>query len=140
MLNTLHFTRNAKGFVLPYVLFVLVIVMVLVVSAIHIYQNNMQLTKHHIQQIQFETLFQMGLASFKEDVTKDDLPLSQSPDDKQKKLYAFPDGDVTIRYRKADPDETEDMEGPVYYLKFDIMMENQQHSFSYYAPVPKEEE
>lgn len=137
MLKILHFTRNEQGFILPYVLFILVIMMLLVTSSIHIYQNNTRLTQRHIEQLKFETLFQMGQVRFKKDLQEGNIPESHAHDDKQKKEYTFPDGDVTITYKKTDIKESKGMEDPAYHLKFEMTIDQERYSFTHYMSLPE---
>lgn len=139
MLKTLLVPREQKGFILPFVLFTAAIVMVTVISGIHIYKNNIQLTHHHIQQIKIETLFQSGLAHFKQDMENGDITLSKSSDDTLTTTYTLPDGDVEIYNRLVEDEETEDTDTHknLYRLRCIITTGDLSYTFIHFVTQPE---
>jgi len=127
MKNTLFFTREQKGFILPFVLFAVVIIMLVITSSIHIYQNNIRLTNHHIQQLKIESLFQSSLSLFKQHLENGDIPPIQSPYKELTKLYTLPDGNVNIIYQMA-----KGTDRPAYHLKCRIVIDGLSYSFNHY--------
>ncbi|WP_162800305.1 hypothetical protein [Oceanobacillus zhaokaii] len=81
--------NNEKGFFLPYVLFIIAIVYIIVTTNIAMYRNDLQLTENQIEQVKIETLFQMQREQFKQEVQKHGLPSSET-------TYHFPDGKAKI--------------------------------------------
>lgn len=136
MLNILYFTREQKGFILPFVLFTVAIIMLLTTSGIHIYQNNIRLTHQHIQQLKIETIFQSGLALFKQDLQENDIPPSKSPRDKLTKLYSLPDGEVEFQYRMAEEEELANTDKPAYFLDGEITIAELSYSVYHYVSLP----
>ncbi|HLR01130.1 MAG TPA: hypothetical protein VK111_00085 [Virgibacillus sp.] len=139
MLKILPVTHNEKGFILPLVLFITAIVMVIVLSGIQIYKNNIQLTHHHIQQLKIETLLQSALTRFKQELKNGDITLPGSSDELLSTSYTFPDGQVEIHRRMVDKEkeETEDT-GPqtdkdLYRLRCVITMEDLSYSFIHFV-------
>lgn len=99
MKKQLLFMNNESGFLLPYVLFISIIIFVVIASTIQMYQNEIWLTYQNIDQLKVETLFQMGYEKFIDENTHKDL------DEKKIVQYTFPDGDVSIEFTKKDEDE-----------------------------------
>lgn len=139
MLKILPVTHNEKGFILPLVLFITAIVMVIVLSGIQIYKNNIQLTHHHIQQLKIETLLQSALTRFKQELKNGNITLPGSSDELLSTSYTFPDGQVEIHRRMVDKEkeETEDT-GPqtdkdLYRLRCVITMEDLSYSFIHFV-------
>lgn len=139
MLKILPVTHNEKGFILPLVLFITAIVMVIVLSGIQIYKNNIQLTHHHIQQLKIETLLQSALTRFKQELKNGDITLPGSSDELLSTSYTFPDGQVEIHRRMVDKEKEEtENTGPqtdkdLYRLRCVITMEDLSYSFIHFV-------
>ncbi|WP_375050429.1 hypothetical protein [Virgibacillus sp. JSM 102003] len=91
MKRQLLFTGSSKGFILPYVLFIIAISLIIITASINMYQNEIQITHNQINQLKIETLLQMARTSFKEEVLLGndlDNPIH----------YQFPYGDVDVEY------------------------------------------
>src|SRR5699024_3718879 len=88
MKKQLSFT-NSLGFILSYVLFLIIIIFIVLSASIHIYKKEMLMTAQHIEQQKIESLIQMGITMFKEELLKKDI-------DKDYITYTFPDGTVDI--------------------------------------------
>src|SRR5690625_3493711 len=56
---------NEKGFFLPYVLIVAVIMLTIITTSILIYKTEVESTQFFIDQLELETIIQMGRAQFK---------------------------------------------------------------------------
>ncbi|MFD2046055.1 hypothetical protein ACFSTA_12305 [Ornithinibacillus salinisoli] len=82
---------NQKGFALPYVMFISLIVFIFVATNIVTFQNNLHVTNKIIENIKIETLFQMGYTNFYKDIES----LINTEDTV---TYVFPDGVVEITY------------------------------------------
>lgn len=94
MEKPLYSTNNEQGFILPYVLFMSLLLSILITSSIKIYQNDAHLTENYLEQLQIETLFQMGKMKFQEETltSNDSLPSST--------LFEFSHGTVEVHTRK----------------------------------------
>lgn len=91
MRNKLYYFTNQRGFFLPYVLFIVSLTLLIVSTNIKLYDNEIHMMHHLIEQIKIETLIQMSHMKYKEDVNRNDhIPEVTS--------YSFPSGDVTISY------------------------------------------
>lgn len=99
--------NNQRGFILPYTLFIATIVLLIVMTNIITYNQNIQITYNYMEQIKIQTLFQMGREKFKQEVTTLEI--------NNKVAYDFPHGHVVIDYTTT---ETE------YHLYFLIYTEN----------------
>lgn len=86
-----RFLCNQSGFYLPYVLGITVIIMFSTVTQINLYQQNIELTSQHLEQLRIETLVQMGYQKFEEEYPVVDL-------DPFEVYYSFPHGTVNLRY------------------------------------------
>ncbi len=75
---------------LPYVLFVISIVFILITSSILLYRNDIYLTDHYLEHIRVETLFQMSQMKFNQEILSNDSPIPPTVQ------YDFPDGKVII--------------------------------------------
>gem|GEM_PF-1737572 len=89
--NTLSFTTDQQGFVLPYVLFFIALALIIMTANIGLYQNEIRITENQTEQLKIETLLQMARTQFKEDVV-------DQPNSNHALTYAFPYGDVIVEY------------------------------------------
>lgn len=78
-----------KGFILPFTLFVISLVLLLLAGSLQSYRMDLEITKSQTDQLKAESLFQMGREKWKAE--QNGLPSPPSPF-----FYAFPDGDVII--------------------------------------------
>lgn len=101
---------NERGFYLPYALIVSVIILSIITTSIFIYQNELNITRSLLDQIEVETLIQMGKAQF----IKDEVYNHQ---DKGQVNYEFPSGKVHITFEWIADDLVE--------MEFNIMTNNQ---------------
>ncbi|WP_163969994.1 hypothetical protein [Oceanobacillus halotolerans] len=92
MKKKLSFILNQRGFVLPYVLFIMSLAVVIIITSIHTYRNNLEITHHQLEQIRIETLFQMAYAHFL-DALKESHEDIASP-----AYYTYQQGTVTIEH------------------------------------------
>ncbi|WP_156290734.1 hypothetical protein [Oceanobacillus salinisoli] len=90
MTKTLSFITEQKGFMLPYVLFITTMMLILILSSIQLYRNDIYLTEQYVEHVRVETIFQMGQMKFKQEILQRNLP---PPAQIQ---YEFPDGKVNI--------------------------------------------
>ncbi|HLQ98453.1 MAG TPA: hypothetical protein VK135_07160, partial [Candidatus Dormibacteraeota bacterium] len=82
---------DESGFFLPYVLFIVALVFIIITANIRTYQHEIEITYHHIERVKAETIIQMGLAKFKERELPTELETLHID-------YLFPDGEVTLIY------------------------------------------
>lgn len=101
--------NNEAGFFLPYVLFITTIMFIILTANINTYQKEILVSEMHSEQIQFETLFQMGYVTFKKDIRL-------LEEDKGKLEYDFPVGTVQIKFSEVSKD--------IYRLLFTIYTKN----------------
>ncbi|MBO1005852.1 hypothetical protein ACFSKI_20165 [Pseudogracilibacillus auburnensis] len=101
---------NERGFYLPYALIVSVIILSIITTSIFIYQNELNITRSLLDQIEVETLIQMGKTQF----IKDEWYNHQ---DKGQVNYEFPPGKVHITFEWIADDLVE--------MEFNIMTNNQ---------------
>lgn len=93
MKKRLSFINNEQGFSLPYVLFIIILSFIVIIANIKIYQNELHMMKHLTNQVKVETLIQMSLAKFKEDISSND-DLTSIEDET---FYSFPSGEVNLK-------------------------------------------
>ena len=93
MKKRLSFINNEQGFSLPYVLFIIIRSFIVIIANIKIYQNELNMMKHLTDQVKVETLIQMSLAKFKEDISSND-DLTSIEDET---FYSFPSGEVNLK-------------------------------------------
>lgn len=93
MKKRLSFINNEQGFSLPYVLFIIILSFIVIIANIKIYQNELHMMKHLTDQVKVETLIQMSLAKFKEDISSND-DLTSIEDET---FYSFPSGEVNLK-------------------------------------------
>ncbi|MBU5466391.1 hypothetical protein KQI49_06020 [Virgibacillus sp. MSJ-26] len=91
MRNKFFYFNNQRGFFLPYVLFIVSLTFLLVTTNIKLYDNEIHMMHHLIEQIKIETLIQMSHMKYREDV-------NQSNHIPEVISYTFPSGDVTISF------------------------------------------
>lgn len=88
--------HNQQGFILPYTLFVIAIMLFILTIQVTTYQNDIRISHNHQEQFKIKTLIQMGQEQFKQDIVS-----------KQKTTgsvaYQFPPGKVSINYKQLDP-------------------------------------
>ncbi|MEC5422261.1 hypothetical protein QGM71_02005 [Virgibacillus sp. C22-A2] len=89
MKKPLFFISNEKGFVLPYILFIITLVFIFLTSNISTYKNEIKMTENHLEQVIIETLYQMGHTKLKEEFVTNNYHATQIS-------YSFPDGLVNI--------------------------------------------
>jgi len=98
-----------KGFYLPYVLLVTVISLSVISASVLIYRTEVKSTYMLMEQMENETLIQMGRVKFKQQEM-------YKHNEKGQVTYTFPNGDVVIQYEKV----TEN----VFSLTFNTKTEN----------------
>src|SRR5690625_4438761 len=92
MRKKLYYFTNQRGFFLPYVLFIVSLTFLIVTTTIKLYDNEIYMMLHLIEQITIETLIQMRHMKYREDVNQSDhLP--------EVIASTFPSGNVTISIR-----------------------------------------
>lgn len=106
-------TTNEEGFILPYVLFIITLLFLLITANINHYQREIEITARHIQQVKMETLFQMG-----REKVKSEIEHVQSNDTL---TYNFPDGRVQIKITA--------LEAGYYELLFNITSNSNEHLY-----------
>lgn len=89
---------NEDGFMLPYVLFIVTIILVVLTTSIHMYKQDTIMTYHHTEQLKIESLIQMGLMSLKTDHLHENI-------DQDKATYSFPDGTVHLSFLPSTEDD-----------------------------------
>lgn len=105
MIKPSFITRNQRGFILPYTLFVIAIVLLLLTIQIRTYQNDIRISHNHQEQLKIETLIQMGREQFKQDIVSKEKTTGAV-------TYKFPPGKVIIKYTQIDSAE--------YKLEWDV--------------------
>lgn len=90
MKKQLSFTSES-GFIFPYVIFIISLLLIVLLASIHIYKQESHMTQYHFEQIKMETLVQMGLAAFKNDLLEQHIS-------EDSVTYTFPYGSVLITY------------------------------------------
>src|SRR5699024_10257113 len=141
MLNILYFTREQKGFILPFVLFILTLIMLIVISGIQIYKNNIQLTHQHVEQLKIETLFQSAYTLFQQELLEGEVILPEFSNRNELKTYPFPDGEVIVIAYLVE-EETNFNQGhdpPLHHLTFRVITDEYTYSFLN-IPVPEAED
>lgn len=102
MKKQLFFLTNENGFSLPYVLFIITISFVVITTNIKLYYNEISMTHHQTEQIKIETLIQMGIAKFRENIKHDnDVKMIESDS-----TYTFPSGSVEVNIISQDKSNT----------------------------------
>ncbi|MGM8365125.1 hypothetical protein ACLIBG_06510 [Virgibacillus sp. W0181] len=94
MKNQSPFTNRESGFYLPYVLFIITIIFIVITASIQVYSNDIQMTRKHLEQLKIETLFQISRTKLKEDIKNN----SPSIRNKDHVIYVLPEGTVTINF------------------------------------------
>lgn len=120
--------NKSNGFILPYVLFIITLVLILIMGNITQYRSEFTSTALQIENVRMETLFQMGREKWKQEIATNGAQLGQVI------TYSFPDGMVGINLE----DENEER----YRLHFIIRTENEfQHDMiSYLEKEPASSE
>jgi len=88
MKSRLSFMNNEAGFYLPYVMFIITIVIILITANIQSYKSDIYITDRQVEHIIIESLFQLGRERVKSELNAPDLP--------EKVYYFFHDGTVEI--------------------------------------------
>lgn len=86
--NRSYFT-NETGFILPSVVFLIFVLFVIFLANVSVYELELTMGEHHLEQVKIETLIQLGLESYKDDLQKSETFIP-------KKNYSFPYGEVII--------------------------------------------
>ena len=81
------------GFLLPYVTFIITLLLLSVISAIALYSNDRVITELQLEQVELETLHQMGYTEFKNNLMDYSITAQQ-----QSITYSYPNGQVLITY------------------------------------------
>ncbi|WP_087971672.1 hypothetical protein [Oceanobacillus rekensis] len=113
MKNQLYSTTNEDGFILPYVLFIISLLFLLITANINHYQREIEITDRHIQQVRIETLFQMGREKVKSEI--EHIQLNDTL------TYDFPNGEVRI--------EVKALKASNYELLFNITSDSNEHRY-----------
>lgn len=100
--------NNESGFVLPYVLFIITIVFIVITTSISMYKREVEMSDHFITQLKIETLIQMSHQKLKEDYSLLELDSTNAE-------YIFIDGMVKLVYKRLDEE--------LYRLQFYIETE-----------------
>ena len=74
--------------------------MVVITSAVPIYRNQVEMTLYLEQQLKIDTLFQMGITQFKEELIKQPHTYYNQTG---QVTYYFPDGLIILTYSPSDP-------------------------------------
>lgn len=82
---------NDKGFIFPYVVFIILITFICITTSAVIFTNELDMTQNHIDQLKIETLIQMAYTQFNEEFP----PFEHEQEEVH---YWYPDGDVKITY------------------------------------------
>jgi len=82
---------NENGFFLPYVLVVAIIMLTIITTSIIIYKTEIESTQFFIDQLELETIIQMGRAQFKEEELYKNNNHGQI-------TYTYPIGEINIMY------------------------------------------
>lgn len=85
------YITNETGFYLPYVLIVAIITLSMITTSILVYKNELESTHLLMEQLEVETLIQMGRAQFKKEKM-------YKRNDEGQLMYEFPNGTVIIDY------------------------------------------
>lgn len=92
-----------QGFILPYVMFFIAVVMLLVIASGNIYRNEIFISDQLIHELKINTVYQMALTQFHNEFNED-VPTNGSV------VYEFPDGKAAIKYTTAENKVTLEME------------------------------
>ncbi|WP_100010671.1 hypothetical protein [Lentibacillus sediminis] len=84
------FMNKGNGFILPYVLFIIALVLILIMGNITQYRSEFTSTALQIENVRVETLFQMGREKWKQEIAPHGAVLDQVT------TYDFPVGTVEI--------------------------------------------
>ncbi|GGM31606.1 hypothetical protein GCM10011351_17240 [Paraliobacillus quinghaiensis] len=88
-----HRIYNQDGFLLPYVTFIITLLLLSVMSAITLYSNDQLITELQLEQVELETLHQIGYTDFSKNLV--DYPITTQ---QQMMNYFYPNGKVLITY------------------------------------------
>lgn len=110
MKKRLTYFKSDKGFYLPYVLFVSVIALSFITTSIIVYNNELTISEQLMEQIEAETLIQMGKAKLIDEASYVEQSLGEVE-------YVFPSGEIKIRY--------EIIEVGVYRLHYYVLTNGQ---------------
>lgn len=114
------FMNNEKGFIFPFTLFIITIILLTISLNISSYQYDIKLSKKALEQTEIESLFQMARTSLRnEDIdsfTTDTI-----------KEYSFPNGTVLTIINKIEDDNV--------HITFDIITKNDSKSIIRYVMV-----
>lgn len=113
MKKRLTYFKSDKGFYLPYVLFVSVIALSFITTSIIVYNNELHVSNQLMEQIEAETLIQMGRAKLIDEATYVGESLGEVE-------YVFPSGEIKIKYEVIETD--------VYRLYYYVLT-NRQFNF-----------
>lgn len=95
MSGPLGFIKSEAGFFLPYTFVIALITMLVVMTGVEIYKNEMMLSNRMIDQLEIETLIQLG-----RDRLLQEVPLSHFKENKI--TYTFPSGTSEIEFVKIE--------------------------------------
>ncbi|MEN1970580.1 hypothetical protein WMZ97_21285 [Lentibacillus sp. N15] len=124
MKKQLYFTHNQQGFILPYVLFIMTIILLVISAMVSTYQNDIRISQHHQDQLNIETLIQMGREQFKQEIDKHTATTGSVS-------YRFPPGKVNITYLQMGANE--------YHLLFQVETEEKNYSNTMLISVDERE-
>ncbi|HEY4602634.1 MAG TPA: hypothetical protein VIG73_15305 [Cerasibacillus sp.] len=93
------FITNERGFFLPFVLFFTIVIFMLIMASIKSYQNDVIMTHRLSEHVKIETLYQMGLARFKNDLASQENLIDERTNHF---FYQFPSGQVDITSERKD--------------------------------------
>ncbi|MDY0396680.1 hypothetical protein ACFSMW_05520 [Virgibacillus halophilus] len=97
MKKSFSFITDRQGFIFPYVMFIIAIVLLLVTTSSNMYKNEIHIAKQFTDNLQMNTVYQMGFAKFKEEYVGNLMNA-----DSDKVDYEFPPGHVAIHYSESD--------------------------------------
>lgn len=89
--------NEQHGFIFPYVLFLITIILLLVTVSSNTYKNEIYMAKQYTENLKIQTVYQMGLSKFKEEYATGSFDSASGTIS-----YDFPDGKSVIQYSKME--------------------------------------
>lgn len=100
---------DQAGFFLPYILGVTVIIMFSLMTHINLYQQDIEVTRLHLEHLQMETLIQMGYKKIQYEFPSIEITQGDV-------YYTFPNGTVKLKFEPIDDQ--------YYHLHADMVTSN----------------
>ncbi|WP_186575794.1 hypothetical protein [Aquibacillus kalidii] len=86
---------NSSGFLFPYTMFIISILLIMTITSIATYQNHIEMSQMEYELIKIENLTQLAKTELKDDTKENEIT---------QKKYIYPNGTVIVTFKSGQTD------------------------------------